>query len=263
MSESVTQLDPGWSRRTWVIWMGGVLLFQVVFVMLLSSRRDPVPKVLQERAIGIQSWVGMPLESTVLESLGVMDPSLFAVAHRHGFSVGTARLPAPEVPVMEAILEPPYWLGHAQAQATNTVSVEERRMNSWVQGGTVERTAPDFSGLRSAVESLDKQTLVWFEGDLSGRSPRGVMNVPALLHSEVPQASVVQLGVDSAGIPQSVRLLSSSGVPGADQEALRNARGFRFKPVGLEAGETAKWMWGSAVFAWQSRGVNETNRVRH
>ncbi len=260
---SVCEADPGWSRRTWSTWLAGVLVFQVAFVMLLSARRDPVRKASQERAIGIQSWVGTPLESVVLEALGVGDPSLFAVAHRHGFSAGTARLPAPEVPVMESILEPPYWLSYPQARLTNGVAKGSGEILGWVEGGTVERAAPDFSGLRSVVESLDRQTRVWFEGELAGRSLREKVNVAPLLHSEVPQASVVQLGVDSAGLPQSVRLLSSSGVVGADQEAVRSARAFRFKPVGLEGSGAAKWMWGSAVFAWQSRGLTETNRPRH
>ena len=252
-----------WSRRRWIGWVVCVLTFQLCFVMLLSSRREASTRRSASSTVGVGMLMGSRGERAALESLGVLDPSLFAVAHRDGFSAGTARLPAPEAPAMAAILEPPYWLTNGQPSRANSAVPSFGETAERSPAGTVERVSADFSTVNTMLDHALNQTHVWFEGELMGRRVKAAPQVTALVHAEVPQASVVQLAVDAEGVPQSVRLLSSSGVGNADQAAIRSARALRFEPSqGAIVGSTAL-TWGSAIFGWQVRNGAETNRSRN
>ena len=58
------------------------------------------------------------------------------------------------------------------------------------------------------------------------------LELPSIPHAEILTDTVVQVSVGPLGIPFSPVLLSSSGSPEADREALGLVKSVRFKPLG-------------------------------
>jgi TonB family protein len=93
------------------------------------------------------------------------------------------------------------------------------------------------------------------------------IELPRERYTDLLADSVVQIVVDSEGRPISVPvLLSSSGSPTADQDAMRLARIARFNAIanggpGRVANPLAHLTWGRMIFQWQTLPLPETNTV--
>ena len=237
--------------------MLGVLAFQGLCLWFLSARPQSVIPVRKGAEARVHSIAGSDGEQQVMAGLGTLEPALFAVAHERGFSAGTGRLPAPEPPIVETTLDSPTWL--TIAAMAHPVEVTVQSLTAAVAGMTpvVERAAADFSSLRPLNTAPIQESVVSLEGALQQRPIVRGLPVPPLALSEIVQSSVVQVGVDPDGVPDSVRLLASSGAAVADREALRRARQLRFTPSRV----ASRFTWGNVVFAWRTQPPVSTNTV--
>ena len=67
--------------------------------------------------------------------------------------------------------------------------------------------------------------------------------------------------VDSEGLPRSETLLIRSGLPEADDYALRAARNLRFKPLDNRQKSPASALdWGEVVFQWHATAPTAGNK---
>ena len=99
-------------------------------------------------------------------------------------------------------------------------------------------------------------------GSLAERALLTPVVLSSQTNSDLLTNSVVQMVVDSEGKPVSLTLLSGSGSPNADRQALEQARAARFNSVerGLKPGATAQGLaWGQLIFEWNTLPVPPTN----
>lgn len=237
--------------------MLGVLTLQGLCLWFLSARPPASMPVRKGAEARVHSIAGTDGEHQVMAGLGALEPALFAVAHERGFSAGTGRLPAPEPPVVETTLDSPSWLTIPAMAHPAEVTVQSVTASVAVAMPVVERASADFSSLRPLNTAPVRESVVSLEGALRQRPIVRGLPVPPLALSEIVQSSVVQVGVDSDGVPDSVRLLASSGAAAADREAMRRARQLRFAP----SSAASRFTWGNVVFAWLTQPAVSTNTM--
>jgi TonB family protein len=215
----------------------------------LASVRESGPSV---------RWLPGHLEDVRLEALlELEDPTLFALAHSRGFS-GQAWMKLPVSPEVSHVwLEPPQWLRPNLSSLGEEFKRYARASSSrpfQVVGGLAPRPSLD---LVLPSLSVPGQSSLVVEGALAGRGwmvpPPDLRSWP---HSDVLSNSVVEVGVSSAGDVETHRLLSSSGLTAADQEAMRTVLAMRFLPMfegGREVPRTGDGlMHGRLIFRWQA-----------
>lgn len=244
---SAHQASPGrWSRGQW---LGGAALVCVLQLALLfwlgdakSKPQSPSSPAPQLRLVGEGAG----------DLLALMDPTLFAVPHRRGFS-GPGWLevqPRKFEPFVWS--NPPGWLelpladlGEAFQRFIETNAFDAIHI---LPHSELELTWPE----RAETVHLPQASRFRLSGDLAQRR---LLTVPRLRSWPSPELltnSVVQLVVDAAGLPISLTLLAGSGSKDADHYALAQARGSRFEPAsaaGTSRGP-AGLSWGELIFEW-------------
>jgi hypothetical protein len=232
---------------------------QIILIFGLSDRA-PLQKRPPARAPVLQ-FVG----DASSELLALLDPTLFALPHRQGFSAQAWRIsrPSPETPSASPA-EPPEYLalpipqpgaGFDRFVAANRFALAPPRSES----------APDLAlpNLFSSPLPTAPST-VRIEGVLAQRKLLQPFNVPSWPHTEILSNTVVQIVVDTAGRTVSPgALLTGSGLKEADQFALKLARAAHFQPLvasdRIQASDhTGPLTWGRLVFEWQTVPVVET-----
>jgi hypothetical protein len=118
---------------------------------------------------------------------------------------------------------------------------------------------PDTSGhssLRLAGGLVGRRLLTAF--DLPSQPPTA--------HMEMLTNSVVRMMVNAEGLPESLILLSTSGLEAADKLALDLARTARFEPVARygppnqpPSNSPPQLTWGVMLFEWHTVALPETN----
>ncbi len=251
-----------WSGRRWAGAILGVFVVQILLVFALS-RRGPAAVRAQSRAAParLAMVMGSKLEDRLMAGIGGIDPALFAVAHRSGFSARGSLVLSTSAPVLASLLEPPKWL-----QGSLGSFEVGPRTNGGLAGGqqseffSVERPIADFSSLGGSMSSPGRETRIRLSGGLSKRAILHGEIAPVLASLQVVRSSVVEVGVDSDGFVTSARLVDSSTLAAADQEALKHARRIRFQS---DAGTNRVGLldWGKVSFPWQISGASVTNRI--
>ena len=246
---SAESILPGrWPRSKW---LGGVALVCALQVALLWWLGDAKPKP-----------PGRPGLATTLQLAGkgagalmaLMDPTLFALPHRQGFSGPSWLVVQPQQFEPYVWSNPPGWLelpvadlGEAFQRFVETNLSEALRL---LPQAPPELTWPNvaptqFQPARSTFRLAD---------DLARRRLQGSPKLPSWASTELLTNSVVRLVVDSAGVPVSQTLLVSSGSKEADQFALAQARAVRFAPENQpgKPGAPATLSWGELIFEWHT-----------
>ena len=203
--------------------------------------------------------MGAAREEGIMAGVGRIDPALFAVAHRSGFSARASLVRSAGAPALTSLMEPPSWL-QGSVGLFDPVSGTEGIRDGGQRSGftTVERPSSDFSNLGTA-SGTSGVTVVRLSGGLARRAILRGATAPVLASPQVVRSSVVQLGVDGDGFVHSARLLDSSGWAAADQEALKHARRMRFQHE-TGTNRTAVLDWGNVAFPWQISGAASTDR---
>ena len=243
-------LSGRWSRGQWLGWIALMFAAQVALLFWLG---DPKPKAPERsrpapllRMAGASSGAG--------ELLALMDPTLFALPHRQGFSGPAWLVVTPQKFEPYVWSNPPGWLelplaglGGAFQQFIETNPFTIARVLPQPQ---LELTMPELE----ETSFLPRDSGFRLAGDLAWRRMLNSPTLPSWSNPELLTNSVVQLVVDAAGRPVSLTLLAGSGSKDADDYALAQARAARFEPaaaVGVSPA-LAGLSWGQLIFEWRT-----------
>ena len=246
---STDVLVPGrWTRGQW---LGIIALVCALQVALLFSLGDSKPK---PHSAPAQAPVLRVADASAGDLLALMDPTIFALPHRRGFSGPGWLLVPPQEFQAYVWSNPPGWLelpvadlGQAFQQFIQTNSFNTFEVLPQLQP---ELTWPTLTKTRG----LPQESGFRVTGDLAGRRMLTMPVLPPQPNPELLTNSVVQLVVDAAGVPVSLTLLVGSGKKEADQYALAQARAARFQPAN-PAGKPsalAGLSWGLLIFEWHT-----------
>jgi TonB family protein len=201
------------------------------------------------------------------ELLALEDPTLFALPHAQGFS-GLAWLAAPKPPAsFFGWSESPRWLSLAMPQF-GTLFNRPLETNELIAPQNFTRPEPELTApaVLTRAETTE-QSVLRLEGGVAARRLLTPIVLPLQTNTEILTNSDVQVVIDAAGRVVSVPvLLSRSGNPEVDKEALRQALAARFEPVSVSgpartnaADSAGQLTWGRMIFEWRTMLVPATN----
>jgi TonB family protein len=248
---------PGWSRRKW----GTVLLLifglQLGLIFWLGERGGrPRPPA----QIGFSYQ--MP-ESPNGEWLSLLDPTLFALPHREGFS-GLAWLEAPTLPApLYDWPAPTNWLAWAAPPSGGVLGRFLIEHPAPFVPPSAD-TAPELVLPRLlSVADFPTGSVLVVVGDLADRQFLNRPALPSWANSDLLDETRVQVVVNARGQAISTALLSSSGHAGADQFALDQARAAQFAAAPPGAASPSNPLsgltWGQFLFQWHTVAAATTN----
>lgn len=237
-----------WTRQKWALVIVFVLMLHILPLLWLSTpvmARTIYPKT-------PQFSLGEPLSppAEMKESA-----YLFAAATKHGFS-GEAWLVKPEQPLVAGeILPKPAFISFREARGLTT----EPRLEL-AHLSLPFRAAPGPERVDSSSTPL--KSTVEIDGDLAGRGLASPIELPVQYNNDVIGSSVVEVGAMPDGLVISARLISSSRLKKADQDALALARAARFQPLVSGSEQSPENLaWGKLIFRWVALDFSTTNTV--
>jgi hypothetical protein len=195
------------------------------------------------------------------ELLALKDPTLFAVPHQRTFA-GAAWLSVPPLKVQPfAWTEPTNWLAlnPARCGAAFEEYVSTNQVYS-LPGPVPPEPELVLPQITSDV-SWPVESRLRVMGDLVDRPLLEPLRLPVWQNTatiEMLTNTVVRLLVDAQGRPASIALMQpGSGLPEADQYALRVSRAARFRPSPATGEPKPKramegLSWGELVFEWHT-----------
>ena len=240
-----------WSRRRW--WGMVVLVFivQLGLIFWLGSttpiRPRPAAKAPTFRFAG----------TGAAELLALTDPTLFALPQQPNLAVPAwPRTPRPEyhslkwVAPTNQLLRALDHAGTVFNRLVGTSDFATLRLPARV------RSVPTLPAL-PPLNVFPEQSTLRLEGGLAQRRLLAPLELKSWLHPDTLANTVVQVLVDAEGRPVSVRLLSGSGSPAADQYALEQARAARFEASSRNQASAAtvpaaQLSWGRIIFRWHT-----------
>jgi len=246
-----TRLRPGLWIATALIFAAQVgLLFWFGNPPATSRIRLPDPPVVHAIPRGSE------------ELLALQDPTLFVLPHRDNFS-GEAwlKIPAQEFaptnwtePALPLPLSPKE-LGAAFAtfMGTNVAPRFHPRIGSALDGADL---GPE------PMEAIGNSSTLKVEGDLAHLHLLTLLRLPPQTSADLLTNTVVQVLVDAQGYPFSAVVLTGSGSPAADNDALALAKTVRFEPKQAAALGTVPpdtMTLGKLIFEWQTLPPPPTN----
>jgi len=254
----VSVASRSWSRRRWWGVFALVFLVQLALIFWLGETSPIRPR---------PATPGLTLRlaaSAAAELLALRDPTLFV-------------LPQPQAVPAPAWLKAPHPAAHAFSwpePASPRAPVIGQLGAAFNRLGETNHFAPLFALARPepwlvlpepAPQPVGTgQSTVQLQGALAQRRLITPLVLGSQTNRDILTISVVQLLVDAEGLPRSVTLLSGSGSPKADQDALAQAGAARFEPLSgspadLAPAPTAHLSWGRMVFHWHTLPLPPTN----
>ena len=258
------RLEPTrWSRRGWWFAVTFGVGVQVGLLFLFSDRSHSVkaPEVVEART---HLTVDEAVATSMTELPGLVDPTLFALPHHHGFS-GAAWLQFTPLehhadnwdePLRSLPLET-VRLGEAFAQFVATNTAPPLLIADKPAPRPVEFLPPITNTPALTASSLR------VEGGLATRSwQTAPAPLPVWPYADVLPPTEVRMLVDGAGHPESVALLGAGcGLKAADQFALEFAARLEFEPAPKNATTPRDTLTGGKlIFQWHSVPL-PTNKV--
>jgi TonB family protein len=246
-----------WPWRRWWLFVGGVFCAQLALILGLSDK-----SVRQPRPAGFAPSLHLAAPGDAAELVALNDPTLFALPHRQGFA-GLAWL-RPTQPPLTSFTWPveTNWLQVSVEGLGSSIDPPSQTAKPGFLVGHI-RPEPVVTMAESGpLPGGASDSRLRVEGGLAGRKLLAPLKVPSQPHTDLLNDTVVQIMVNADGWLLSVpTLLSGSGSPAADQEALRLARCARFNAVmsagpGRNASPMAAVNWGRLVFEWHTVPTN-------
>ena len=245
-----------WPRRRWGFTVLAVFAGQLGLIFWLSDRA-PV------RALPAAGGPALRLAGPgSAELLALEDPTLFALPHRQGFAGQAWLIPTWTTNRSYLFPDEPTWLQLEPLElgAAFNQFVATNRPDALLVFAPPEPALafPELAPGPAAPTS----SVLRITGSLAERAILTPVVLSSQTNSDLLTNSVVQMVVDSEGKPVSLTLLSGSGSPNADRQALEQARAARFNSVerGLKPGATAQGLaWGQLIFEWNTLPVPPTN----
>jgi TonB family protein len=250
MSATVGTPLPVWSKARWLTVVLVVTAVQAGLVLSLTRWPSlPVPDARPNARVRLLHEAG-----PVLGDAGALlpDPLLFIRGDPRGFSGVAARsLPRSDYEVAE-FTGTPRWLA-LDALARRAGQAPSPKAPAAYRPPEIN-VAVSTGGAIAPL--LEPASLVTLRGALAKRPLTEPLNPPVMKSPEVLPASVVEVAVTGAGEVLMARLVSSSGLPLADDTALELARRARFTPLGDDRRDPAlaatEAQWGEIVFTWRT-----------
>ncbi len=225
MSAATVQLESA-PRHRWLIWAAVILAAQTSFIFWLGAHHTLAP-----RAPNITPPIALAPEYDV-ELAALSDPTLFAMPHWQGFS-GTAWRQTPRVDYTAADWsEPMRWL-QIPAEKLGSSFRHILADNPTPPLSLTEKIPPHIAPLEFATDfaPLTAQSTLRVEGALAERTLLTPLELKSWPAADVLAPSEIRVLVDAAGNVISAVLLTSCGLPAADQRALEQASAARFEPL--------------------------------
>lgn len=223
----------------------GIVAVQVLLILWLSEREDPLPAPASPQLTVVLSPSGF--------NWAADDPTLLALPSAAGFAgAGWRRATDPRYEPQDWD-EPVQWLA-ADGQSLGRLLVEARPPGR-ARSSIAEKPTPALARMVLSAIPLPGGSTVRVEGEL-GRYPwLRAPAVPLITHSNVVGNTVIQVTVHPEGFVYSAIVLESCGLKTADHQALEVARAARFQlPTASQAETPAAtgWRWGRLVFEWRT-----------
>jgi hypothetical protein len=247
-----------WPLHRWCLVIGLVLALQIAPVFWLADRKPNLPR--PAKTGPVTYLAGQPEEWVMADN-----PTLFALASRHGFSSGVwLKIPPVENPPMEWT-EPPRFL---ELQAGQLGATFKQFIQTNASGSVEIAGLPDprvgMVNLFPSLNLMPTQSTLRVEGSLARRpllAPPVLNSWPA---SDLLTNSEVRVVVDRDGYVNSAVLLSRSGLPEADDSAYKLAKSARFQPLrktrpGESPAADNAFESGTLVFQWHTIPEPTTN----
>jgi len=247
MSSANDDLRP-WTRRQWSVAVMTIVLAQVGLIVVFGER-EVKPRTATSVAGACFKLVSWPREFAELtRELGVVDPMVFAVPSEQGFSGGAWELaqdiPAPRLGWGEGRR----WLGGD----SNWFGRWSNGVPAGLIGPRPRQARPVPADTRVQVRPLSvaRVTRLDMDGRLLHRGVLAVPTLPSIQHTNLLNATQVQVSVEPDGWVFSAVVLRSSGWEVADRQALDLVRQVRFTPTSSLLRPGAERQWGWIRFRW-------------
>ncbi len=240
---SETQAPWGWSGTRWLGAIAAACALQLALLFWVGDARPA-----RQPAPGAPPFVRL-YGGGAGDWLSLMDPTLFALPHRQGFSGPGWLLVPPRQFEPYVWSNAPDWLELPVADlgAPFQQFVEMNSLYAWQM---LPQPAPELTQPEPAqAQLLPARSTFRLADDLAQRRLLVVPELPSWPNSELLTNTIVRLVVNAEGQPVSLTLLVGSGKKEADEYALAQARAARFEPVARPA--TALGLsWGELIFDW-------------
>jgi hypothetical protein len=257
MSSALVEMKR-WPLRRWCLVIGLVLVLQAAPVFWLADRKPNLPRA--PKAGPVTYLTGRP------EAWALADnPTLFALASRHGFSSGVwLKIPPPESPAMEWS-EPPRFLELQTGQLAATFKqFTQTNVLRSLEIADLPEPRVDIVNLVATSNLMPTQSVLRIEGALARRPLLAPLTLSPWPASDILMNTKVQVFVDGDGYVISAVLLSRSGLPEADDNAYKLAKSARFQPLrktkpGESPATDKAFEVGTLVFQWHTIPEPATN----
>jgi len=245
-----------WARRKWWGVVLGLFAIQALLVVLFSGRGSLTQR--QGASAPRLQFAG----AAAADLLALTDPTLFAQGHANGFSGASwMKIPVPEY-------QPPEWSEPPRLLTLNArqLGSDFRRFVQTNQPFTLAFTAKPPPRLtepetETAPPAISAPSSLLIQDQLAARRLQSAPALPPQEAADLLTNSVVQVFVNGDGNVVSGVMISSSGRPAADEQALALVRAVRFEPLPRTNAEQAYFTLtpGVLVFEWQTAPPAITN----
>ncbi len=249
-----------WPQRRFLAVLGAVCLLQVGLIFWLSDRspaRHPPAAAPAPLLLAPIEWV---------ETLGLSDPTLFAVPHWQSFSgpawLIASNLSLPVPAGSESVETSP--LATRQLRGDLPTLALTNRFGSAELAAILE---PDLE-LAALPEQplLPTESVLRILGDLRGRRLLNPCELPPWPSAELLTNSIIEVAVQADGSAFSAKLLSKSGSNEADEYALSVSRKVRFQSAPMDLGNESfasapDLLWAQLVFTWKTLPLTPSNSL--
>lgn len=257
---SVSVASRKWPR--WWIGVGLVMALQSALILALNKESEATPS-----RLGPQSQFRF-LSANQTTQLLVVNPTVFALPQRDGFSGGTWQEISPPK------FRPVEWLDDTDS---NLLTLAVSKLGTGLPellAGTEESSFPVITMVQpeavfpptEPVKPISTPTRFWIEGDLAKRkllSGISAADLRAFTNGDLLTNTTVQVLVDAHGNTLSAVLMRPrSGSDDADRLARQLAKSVRFEPLEnpmTQSAENAPLTLGLFVFDWQTLPPALTN----
>jgi TonB family protein len=151
--------------------------------------------------------------------------------------------------------EPMPWLGQSETGLARTLLAAPTV--GFGRGVTADKPSPRFATNALPAPPLAGGTVVRLAASNAIWEWVEPLIAPAIVHSNILSATVVQVTLDRSGQVFSSVVLESSGLRSADQQALALSRSARFR-ITPPTGKPEDWVWGRLVFEWRTLAPGST-----
>ncbi len=240
---------PGARRRWWGL-VTLIFIVQLALIFWLGSRTPVLPRPTE----AVTLTLGDPAP-TELQAFN--DPTLFILPHPEGFSgpVWGRTFRAEFSPFQWAAPANPLPLRIERLSTVLNQLFQPSDLPALQLPAQID-AAPTLPNI-PPLHILADQSALQLEDDLAQRRLLTPLTLKPWPSPDILASSVVRVGVDAAGRPVSVTLLSRSGLPTADQYALDQAWAAQFEPLSASSVESlpksaAPLSWGRMIFRWHT-----------